>query len=507
MPAPAATIPPQNVEMEEAVLGAVLVSGPALRAVIDDVGLAPEDFYLDRHRAIFDCICRLDALEKPVDELTVAAAFTTHETEPFTQAGKTPRQYLSELTAKVPAAGNAKHYAEDVQRAAGLFRLLKAGQGIVESVNEQGGADLGELVRTASEAVEAAEVKAASTIVRTADLSRVRPIRWAWRGRLLLGYLNLLLGAEGVGKGTLIAWLISQITRGKLDGDLRGEPARVLLLGDEDGFDSVWVPRLYAAGADLDYVDTLEGEFDLGVGAGPLRSLVSKNDYKVVFFDQLLDNLGVDVDDWRAKDIRERLRPLRRVARELDVLMLGALHPNKGQRSSFRDLVSGSHAFNALSRSSLLLAQHPDDEDRRVLVRGKGNLSAPPPSFEFTIQGRELDINGHGFGLPVVTDAGDGELGIDDILKPTREAPVRDNLADVIDALGTFQPQKRSEIAKALGRSSDDRSVGRALDQLEDEGRWTKVSRGLWQKVGIGIGTSSEVPMSKSPAGNVRKGI
>ena len=318
---------------------------------------------------------------------------------------------------------------------------------------------------------------------------------------LLLGYLNLLLGAEGVGKGTLIASLIAKITHGRLEGDLDGRPSRVLILGDEDGFDSVWVPRLYAAGADLDLIDTLEGEFDLGMGAGPLRSLVSRHDYKMVFFDQLLDNLGVDVDDWRAKDIRERLRPLRRVARELDVLMLGALHPNKGQRSSFRDLVSGSHAFNALSRSSLLLAQHPEDENRRVLVRGKGNLSAPPPSFEFTIEGRDLEINGHGFSLPVVTDEGDGDLTVDDILKPAHEAPVRNNLAEEIDGVGTGDIQGRADLAAAVGRASSDGSVGRALTQLEDEGRWQKSGRGKWQR--IAIATYKEVAIGNESAESI----
>jgi hypothetical protein len=492
-PSPATRVPPQNIEAEESVLGAMLVTEPALTRVIDEVGLEADDFYLPKHAAIFEAIRGLYADRKPVDELSVSQKLKEEGT--LEDAGG--KHYVSELAAKVPAAGNAKHHAEIVQCEAGLNGLLQAGQSIVEGVNE--GGDAVELVKAAGEAVEAAEIKAAPKIVRTADISRVRPIRWAWRGRLLLGYLNLLLGAEGVGKGTLIAWLIAQITHGELPGDLEGKPSRVLVLGDEDGFDSVWVPRLYAAGADLDLVDTLEGEFDLGLGAGPLRSLVARHDYRLVFFDQLLDNLGVDVDDWRAKDIRERLRPLRRVARELDVLMLGALHPNKGQRSSFRDLVSGSHAFNALSRSSLLLAQHPEDEQRRVLVRGKGNLSAPPPSFEFTIEGRDLEINGHAFSLPVVAQEADGELSVDDILRPSREAPVRDGLADVIDGIGTGRPQRRSEIAKALGRSSDDRSVGRALEQLEDEGRWNKVGRGLWQKVGIGIGASKEAPMPKGP--------
>ena len=40
----------------------------------------------------------------------------------------------------------------------------------------------------------------------------------------------------------------------------------------------------------------------------------------------------------------EALRPLRRLAREMNVAVLGALHPNKGQRGSFRDLVSAMFA-------------------------------------------------------------------------------------------------------------------------------------------------------------------
>jgi len=338
---------------------------------------------------------------------------------------------------------------------------------------------------------------------RGVDLSRVRPVRWAWKGRLPIGYLCLLLGAEGIGKGTAVAWIVARLTRGELPGDLHGKPTRVLIVGDEDSFDSVIVPRLYAAGADLELVETLDDEdedsIDLRKNAGQLRKLIEEREYGFVVLDALLDNLGVDVDDWRSKAVRDSIRPMRRVARDLDIGLLGSLHPNKGARSSFRDLISGSHAFNASSRSSLLLAAHPDDEDRRVLVRGKGNLSAAPPSFEFAIEGRDLELNGHGFNVPLVADATDGELSIDALLKPERPAPVRDDLADHIDALGTGQIQTRAELAGALGRSNDDRSVGRALDALEDQGRWIKEGRGKWRK--IGIGTYRDVPMSNQANG------
>jgi replicative DNA helicase len=136
MPQPPTThVPPQNIEAEESVLGAMLVAEPTLTRVIDEVKLNAADFYLDRHRLIFACVYDLYAASKPVDELSVAEALT--QRNEIEQAGG--KHYVSELAAKVPAAGNAKHYAEIVQQNSLLRRLLGAGQEIQGWVNERDG--------------------------------------------------------------------------------------------------------------------------------------------------------------------------------------------------------------------------------------------------------------------------------------------------------------------------------------------------------------------------------
>jgi replicative DNA helicase len=136
MPQPPTThVPPQNIEAEESVLGAMLVAEPALTRVIDEVKLNAADFYLDRHRAIFECAHDLYADSKPVDELSVSEALTQRNM--IDQAGG--KHYVSELAAKVPAAGNAKHYAEIVQQNSLLRRLLGAGQEIQGWVNDRAG--------------------------------------------------------------------------------------------------------------------------------------------------------------------------------------------------------------------------------------------------------------------------------------------------------------------------------------------------------------------------------
>jgi replicative DNA helicase len=99
------------------------------------VKLNAEDFYLDKHAAIFRCVHDLYADSKPVDELSVTEALV--QRNQIEDAGG--KHYVSELAAKVPAAGNARHYAEIVQQNSLLRRLLGAGQEIQGWVNERDG--------------------------------------------------------------------------------------------------------------------------------------------------------------------------------------------------------------------------------------------------------------------------------------------------------------------------------------------------------------------------------
>jgi replicative DNA helicase len=131
MAQPTAHVPPQNIEAEESVLGAMLVAERALTRVIDEVKLKAEDFYLDKHRLIFSAAYELYEASNPVDELTVAEALT-RSGQVDAAGGK---NYISTLATSVPAAGNAKHYAEIVQQNSLLRRLLGAGQQIQEWVH------------------------------------------------------------------------------------------------------------------------------------------------------------------------------------------------------------------------------------------------------------------------------------------------------------------------------------------------------------------------------------
>lgn len=120
-----ADAPPQNLEAEESVLGAMLVAQKALKRVRAESGLTAKHFYLEKHGMIFDAICRVAVRTGTVDELLVG-----NELPEF-------KPYISELAAKVPAAGNAMHYAQIVLVNAQLRAKLEGAQTIIQGVRER----------------------------------------------------------------------------------------------------------------------------------------------------------------------------------------------------------------------------------------------------------------------------------------------------------------------------------------------------------------------------------
>src|SRR5215211_1344785 len=128
-------VPPQNLEAESSVLGAMMVAEGAIAPVILDVRLHDEDFYRERHRIVFRAITGLYEQGEPVDALTVSEFIAQHGE--LAEAGG--KESVSELASTVPVPGNARHYAQIVKQNALLRRLLATSQQIQKSVHEREG--------------------------------------------------------------------------------------------------------------------------------------------------------------------------------------------------------------------------------------------------------------------------------------------------------------------------------------------------------------------------------
>jgi len=121
-----AKIPPQNLDAEKSLLGAVLIDEEVLADVTEFVG--PRDFYDKRHAMIYSGMLRLYERHKPVDLLTLTDELK--KKNEFDDVGGTA--YLTELTNYVPTAAHAATYAEMVAQKAVRRRLIKASADISE---------------------------------------------------------------------------------------------------------------------------------------------------------------------------------------------------------------------------------------------------------------------------------------------------------------------------------------------------------------------------------------
>jgi replicative DNA helicase len=126
-PAPAfaaAPVPPQNLDAEESVLGAMMLSPGAIGAVSEIVDAG--DFYRESHGTVYRAALDLYAKGEPVDAITLV--------DELDRLGRLEavggQERVLELAALVPATSNAAHYARIVHEMATLRGLIRAGNDI-----------------------------------------------------------------------------------------------------------------------------------------------------------------------------------------------------------------------------------------------------------------------------------------------------------------------------------------------------------------------------------------
>ncbi len=118
--------PPQNVEAEKALLGAIILKPDVLHDV--SVTVFPDSFFADKHRLIYEAISHIFSKGDPID--TVSVVTKLKDMGALERTGGA--SYVAELIETVPAAGNAMYYAEQVINKATLRGLIHAADDIAE---------------------------------------------------------------------------------------------------------------------------------------------------------------------------------------------------------------------------------------------------------------------------------------------------------------------------------------------------------------------------------------
>ena len=114
-------VPPQNIEAERSVLGAMLLNPDAVGAALEVLHENPADiFYVEAHRHVYAAILALFRKNTPVDAVTLTEQLARENH--LEQAGGA--SYVAELLSAVPTSANVEYYAKIVLDAAVLRKLI-----------------------------------------------------------------------------------------------------------------------------------------------------------------------------------------------------------------------------------------------------------------------------------------------------------------------------------------------------------------------------------------------
>ncbi len=223
-------------------------------------------------------------------------------------------------------------------------------------------------------------------------------VEWLWPERIPQGKIPLLVGDPGLGKSFFSLYLAAKVTTGSPWPDIPDTNipiGSVVILSAEDDINDTILPRLNAAGANINKIIAIQGVkhkdqknkqyFDLTKHIPQLeKAIKTMLDVKLIIIDPLSAYLGA-TDSHKNSEVRGCLGPLAEMAAKHKVAVLGISHltKNTAVKSVYR--VLGSVAFLAAARAVWAVAKDKDDPNRRLICPIKTNLSVSPTSMAFKI--------------------------------------------------------------------------------------------------------------------------
>jgi putative DNA primase/helicase len=314
----------------------------------------------------------------------------------------------------------------------------------------------------------------------------MKSIQWLWPDRYALGKLGLLVGLPDEGKGQVFCDMAARVTQA-WDwpcGEGKAPKGNVILLTAEDDINDTIVPRLIAAGADLDRVEIIkmvrdsekERMFSLVTDLHLLRAKIKQvGEVKLVQIDPItayLGNTKGKVDSFRTTDVRTVLAPVVDFAAELRVAVVGIMHFNKKTDVDNALLrISDSLAFGATARHVYAVVDDAENK-RKLLVKAKNNLAAAGnKALAYRFGGREVGKDAETeqaiFAPHILWEDKHVEVTASEAMQATKSPAARDEakkfLADIL-ANGPMVKAEIEDSANANGIS--DRTLFRAKSEL-----------------------------------------
>jgi replicative DNA helicase len=403
-------VPPHNVEAEESVLGAMMLSAEAIATVVETV--KAEDFYRPSHQRIYGSILAVYGRGEPVDAITVVEELKREHL----LDGVGGPLYVYNLVESVPTPASAGYYARIVADNALLRRLIEAASHIMSKAyavpeDPRKAADEAEgLIYSVSRGDESEQVVSLHDLVdeSMAALEHIQQRDSAFAGvptgfvdldsllsGLQKGNLIIIAARPGVGKssfvtnvarniaveaGVPVAMFSLEMSRFEIGMRLLCAEARVAWERVRSGRVATeeWTRIVEAAEvlheAPLFIVDS--GNVTIVDIRAKARRLKSKQGLGLIIVDYLQLMSGHLRTENRQQEIAEISRSLKLLAKELEVpvIAVSQLNRNPETRADKRPQLSDLRESGAIEQDSdIVMFIHRDDSDDPT-VKGKADI-------------------------------------------------------------------------------------------------------------------------------------
>lgn len=404
-------VPPQNIEAEQAVLGAILIEADALTTVTEL--LIPHDFYRKTHQMIYEAILKVAESGEPVDLITV--------TSELQNAGQIEEiggvAYLANLANSVPTAANVDHYSALVREKSVMRRLINTATKIA-TTGYEGGVDVGEMIDEAEkrilEITQAGSISKGFTPIKDVLLNTFERIEFLFSNKggvtgIPSGYPDLDKMTSGFQRSDLII-LAARPAVGKTAFALNvaqniavraGETVAIFSL--EMGKEQL-VQRMLCAEANIDAGKMRTGFLEeddwpkLTMAVGTLseapifiddtpgitvhdirakcRRLKSEQGLGLILIDYLQLIQGRGKGDNRQQEVSEISRTLKLIARELHVpvIALSQLSRSVEQRQDKRPMMSDLRESGSIEQDADIVSflyrddyYNPESERKNII--------------------------------------------------------------------------------------------------------------------------------------------
>lgn len=223
---------------------------------------------------------------------------------------------------------------------------------------------------------------------RVASEVRTESVAWLWHPFIPVGMLTLIVGIPSVGKSTFLASLIAHATGDiSLEDRVRRNPGRaVLLTGQEEDVHVMTVPRLLAAGVDLDDV-LLQESSDIALIRDKHRlSQVCKDFNATLLIADPIDNyMDEGLSEDNGQHMRSFLEAAVWIAKQAGVAFVGARHPGK----DIANICPGSRQWRAVPRSVVQLTNDGSYPPQYHLSHYKDSLGTRSQPVRYELVGED----------------------------------------------------------------------------------------------------------------------